>query len=77
MKNNNAAEKPKRRRNQPIKCVCYMNGVPMGDRQFTPEEIQKMSENLSRNMSEYYTQHPEEWEGFKSASWPIDGGANT
>lgn len=37
----------------------YVGGVKVD--KLTPEQLDRMSERLSKSMSEYYTQHPDEY----------------
>lgn len=37
----------------------YVGGVKVD--KLTPEQLGRMSERLSKSMSEYYTQHPDEY----------------
>lgn len=50
-------------KNKPLTYTFYLNGEKID--KLTEEQLDKMSENLSKAMSAYYTQHPEEYARIK------------
>ena len=50
-------------KNKPLTYTFYLNGEKID--KLTEEQLDKMSENLSKAMSAYYTQHPEEYARLK------------
>lgn len=42
-----------------LTCTFYIGGKQV--EKLTPEQLNRMSERLSKTMSEYYSRHPEEY----------------
>ena len=47
-----------------LTCTFYIGGKQVD--KLTPEQLNRMSERLSKTMSEYYSRHPEEYKKLKS-----------
>lgn len=47
-----------------LTCTFYVGGKQVD--KLTPEQLNRMSERLSKTMSEYYSRHPEEYKKLKS-----------
>lgn len=50
------------RRSEPLKVIIYLDGKPVDE--IPPEVKAKMSERLSRVVSDYFSQRPEEYKQF-------------
>ena len=50
------------RKTEPLKVRIFINGEERSV--FTPEEQERMRKRMSNAMSEYYSQHPEEYADF-------------